>query len=352
MTSNTHSIQTITALDGKSISAYVAEPQGSPKACVIIVQEIFGVNAHIRAVADDYAARGYRAIAPAFFDRIETGVELAYSSETTAKGRSLVDALGLDAPMRDIHAVQKQLSQGLACAVVGYCWGGSVAMLAASRLALPAVAYYGGRSAPYLHESLQAPVMFHFGALDAMITPDTIAAIQAARPNSHCYIYEAGHGFNRKGHPDYYPQAAELALERTLAFIDLHTSRTISAQRLVDEAGAQITTLTVAQAQAKHGADKVVFVDLRDPRELDREGVIEGAVHATRGMLEFWIDPASPYYKPVFTPDKEYILFCGGGWRSALAAKTLKEMGFLPNVAHIEGGFTDWKKSGAPIKSK
>jgi 2-hydroxychromene-2-carboxylate isomerase/rhodanese-related sulfurtransferase len=121
---------------------------------------------------------------------------------------------------------------------------------------------------------------------------------------------------------------------------------------MLDEAEETITTLSVEQAKAKLGQPNVVFVDLRDPRELEREGMIEGALHATRGMLEFWVDPTSPYYKKTFTPEKEYVLYCGGGWRSALAAQTLQEMGQLPNVAHIAGGFTDWKKAGAPFVEK
>jgi 2-hydroxychromene-2-carboxylate isomerase/rhodanese-related sulfurtransferase len=121
---------------------------------------------------------------------------------------------------------------------------------------------------------------------------------------------------------------------------------------MLDEAEETITTLSISQAQEKLGQPNVVFVDLRDPRELEREGMVPDALHATRGMLEFWVDPASPYYKKVFTPEKEYVLYCGGGWRSALAAKTLQEMGRLPNVAHIEGGFTEWKKAGAPVVDK
>lgn len=117
---------------------------------------------------------------------------------------------------------------------------------------------------------------------------------------------------------------------------------------LVDEAGAQIRTYTVEEAHARLGAPDVQFVDVRDVRELEREGRVPGAVHAPRGMLEFWVDPESPYHRPVFAEDKEFILFCAAGWRSALATKTLQDMG-LPRVAHIEGGFTAWKRSGAPV---
>lgn len=118
---------------------------------------------------------------------------------------------------------------------------------------------------------------------------------------------------------------------------------------LVAEAEAEIETLSVDEAQALLGAPDVVLVDLRDPRELEREGKMPGAFHCPRGMLEFWIDPESPYHKPVFAEDKRFVFFCGGGWRSALAAKTAQDMGLKP-VAHIAGGFTAWKKAGAPVE--
>ena len=117
---------------------------------------------------------------------------------------------------------------------------------------------------------------------------------------------------------------------------------------LLAEAEARIMTLDVAQASAMLGKDDVVFVDLRDPRELEREGRMPGAFHCPRGMLEFWIDPESPYAKPVFQQDKTFVFFCAGGWRSALAASTAKEMGLKP-VAHITGGFGAWKAAGAPV---
>ncbi len=118
---------------------------------------------------------------------------------------------------------------------------------------------------------------------------------------------------------------------------------------LLAEANASVRTLSVEEAKALHGTRDVVFVDLRDPRELEREGKMPGAFHCPRGMLEFWIDPESPYAKPVFQEDKTFIFFCAGGWRSALAAKTAQEMGLKP-VAHVEGGFGAWKKSGAPVQ--
>jgi rhodanese-related sulfurtransferase len=124
-----------------------------------------------------------------------------------------------------------------------------------------------------------------------------------------------------------------------------------TAKSLVDEAMAQVTTYTVEQARALHGHPGVQFVDVRDVRELEHEGVIPGALHAPRGMLEFWVDPDSPYHRDVFAQDKEYVLFCALGWRSALATKTLMDMG-LERVAHVEGGFTAWKQAGAPVEAK
>jgi rhodanese-related sulfurtransferase len=118
---------------------------------------------------------------------------------------------------------------------------------------------------------------------------------------------------------------------------------------LLDEANAKIRTLPIDEAVALHGREDVVFVDLRDPRELDREGRIPGAVHCPRGMLEFWVDPESPYHKPVFAQDKTFVFFCAAGWRSALSAATAQDMGLRP-VAHVEGGFTAWRNAGGPVE--
>jgi rhodanese-related sulfurtransferase len=122
-------------------------------------------------------------------------------------------------------------------------------------------------------------------------------------------------------------------------------------RQLVDEAMAQVKTYSVGEVRQRLTDANVQIVDIRDARELEREGTVPGCVNAPRGMLEFWVDPASPYFKPVFGDErKEYILFCGAGWRSALATKTLQDMG-MRNVAHIDGGFTDWKKQGAPTET-
>ncbi|MBP8861640.1 MAG: rhodanese-like domain-containing protein [Ottowia sp.] len=120
---------------------------------------------------------------------------------------------------------------------------------------------------------------------------------------------------------------------------------------LVDEAMAQVTTYNVDEVRQRLDDPALQLVDIRDARELEREGTLPGAINAPRGMLEFWVDPDSPYYKPVFgDAGKQYVLFCGAGWRSALAAKALQDMG-MTNVAHIDGGFTEWAKQGAPVES-
>ncbi len=352
---------------GEPVHVWVARPDGEfakrPKGAVIVVQEIFGVNAHIRWVMQEqYAKAGYLALAPCFFDHIEPGVELAYTAEDTAKGRALVDKLGMDLPMRAIRLVQEQLAldasgRKLPCAVVGFCWGGSVAYLSATRLGLPAVSYYGGRTLPYLHERPQAPVMFHFGEKDPIIPAQAVSNIRAANFGAPLHVYEAGHGFNRVEHADYDAAASALALSRTHEFLDKHLrpesqGQTYSHKQLVDDASSRVKTISVSQAKEMHGKDDVVFVDIRDPREIARDGSIPGALHTPRGMLEFWVDPASPYYKPVFQADKKYLFFCAAAWRSALATDVVQRMGFLPDVAHIDGGFMAWRDAGFPVEKK
>jgi rhodanese-related sulfurtransferase len=135
-------------------------------------------------------------------------------------------------------------------------------------------------------------------------------------------------------------RSGELAMAQTI---------TKGYKALLAEANAEVETLDIDAARSLAGNPDVVFVDLRDPRELEREGRMPGAFHCPRGMLEFWIDPESPYAKPVFQQDKRFVFFCAGGWRSVLAARTAQDMGLKP-VAHVEGGFGAWKKAGGPVE--
>ncbi|MFN7136833.1 MAG: dienelactone hydrolase family protein [Thermomonas sp.] len=206
------------------LQAWREDPEGTPRGAVVVVQEIFGVSDHIRAVCAQLAAAGFVALAPAFFDRLEPGTVLAYDAEGTARGRELVARLGLEEALAVASAAAEALrAQHLPVGVVGFCWGGTVALLAATRLGLPAVSYYGARNVQYLDEPARAPLMFHFGALDAHIPPEAIEAHRRKQPQAQVFVYpEADHAFNRAPDPPYQPEAAALAWRRTLAFFTEH----------------------------------------------------------------------------------------------------------------------------------
>ena len=212
----------LTADDGFTLSAYKAKPEGKPKGCIIVIQEIFGVNAHIKRDTDKFAKLGYMAVAPAVFDRLETGVGLGYDQDGFAKGRDLVTRLGLDNALRDVRATANYLLTMGPVGAVGYCWGGSVAWTCATRLGIPGVGYYGGRTASLMHEKPQAPAMLHFGAKDAHIPLSDVNKLRYAHQSVPIHVYEAGHGFNCEDRPDYDKAAADLALQRTLDFFKTH----------------------------------------------------------------------------------------------------------------------------------
>lgn len=204
------------------IGAYMAKPAGKPKGGLVVIQEIFGVTEHMRNVVDRFAEQGYTAIAPAFFDHLETGVELSYDMVGANKGKRLVAELGLDRALEDVASAAEAISSAGKIGTVGYCWGGTVAFLAALRLGLPSVSYYGARNLPYLHEVPKASVMFHFGEKDQHITPEMVAKHREALPQMDVYTYPADHAFNRDGSTPYHEASAKLALQRTLAFFGEH----------------------------------------------------------------------------------------------------------------------------------
>jgi len=211
----------LTASDGHEFGAYRAEPSGAPRGGIVVIQEIFGVNAHIRSVADGFAADGYAAVAPALFDRAERDVELAYDPDGIAAGRALRGKLDWDGPLRDIGAAVDSLS-GSKVAVVGYCWGGSLAWLSATRIdgLAAAVCYYGGQIKDFKDETPRSPVLMHFGSADQGIPLDDVEAIRAAHPDLPIHVYEgAGHGFNCDMRASYDPDAAATARQRTMAFL-------------------------------------------------------------------------------------------------------------------------------------
>ncbi len=204
------------------IGAYLAQPAGKPKGGLVVIQEIFGVNSHMRSVVDRFAELGYTAIAPAFFDHIESGVELGYEEAAFAKGRQLAGEVGLERALEDVASAAEAIASAGKIGTVGYCWGGSVALLAALRLGLPSVSYYGARNLPFLHETPKAPVMFHFGEKDQHITPEMVAKHREALPQMEVFTYPADHGFNRDVGASYDEASATLALQRTMAFFDQH----------------------------------------------------------------------------------------------------------------------------------
>lgn len=208
------------------IGAYLAKAQGAPKGGLVVVQEIFGVNAHMRDVVDRYAALGYTAIAPAFFDHVESDVQLGYDEAGFARGRELVGEIGFDLALDDVASAAEAISSAGRIGCVGYCWGGTVALLAAIRLGMPAVSYYGARNTAFLERAPKAPVQFHFGERDASIPPEAVARHREALPDAEVYTYPAGHAFNRDVDPRAYDAAsAKLALERALSFFDRHLAQ-------------------------------------------------------------------------------------------------------------------------------
>jgi carboxymethylenebutenolidase len=202
------------------IGAYLAQPAGKPKGGIVVIQEIFGVTAHIRDVADRFAEQGYTAVAPAFFDHLESGVELPYDMVGVNRGKRLVAELGLERALEDVASAAESISSAGKIGSVGYCWGGTVALLAALRLGLPSVSYYGARNLPFLHETPKAAVMFHFGEKDHSIPPEAVAKHREALPQMDTFSYPADHAFNRDGGPSYDEASAKLALQRTLGFFD------------------------------------------------------------------------------------------------------------------------------------
>ena len=209
------------------VRAWLARPQRPPRGAVIVLQEIFGVNPHIRAVTDGFAEDGLVAMAPALFDPVQPDVELGYGDAGFVRGRELVSELGSETAVKVIAGAARWLREaGHHPGVIGYCWGGSMAFLANTRLGLPAVSYYGARTMPFIAEPARAPLMFHFGGHDASTPPEDIARHRELQPQARVFVYpDAGHAFNRDIDPRHFHAAsATLARERSLAFLREHTT--------------------------------------------------------------------------------------------------------------------------------
>jgi carboxymethylenebutenolidase len=223
---------TLMARDGHEFSAWLSAPSGSAsmsgaRGAVIVAQEIFGVNRHIRRLVDDFAAQGYVTIAPCLFDRVRRGIELGYSEKEVQQGRGYRLQIPKEKTMLDLTASLNVVKHAGRVAVVGYCWGGTLAYLAACELPVTgAVSYYGGQIKEYLDKSPRRPVMYHFGEKDPHIPMSDVDRIRAADPDGIFHLYPADHGFNCEDRGTYDAASAGLARERTLAFLAARMEQT------------------------------------------------------------------------------------------------------------------------------
>ena len=215
---------TLHTADGADISAYRADPPAKPRGGLVVIQEIFGVNGHIRSICDGYAADGYLAVAPAVFDRIEPNVDLGYTPEHVARGRELRGQAKAEDALADIAAARDVAAEAGKVGVVGYCWGGYLSWLSAARLPgfACAICYYGGGMHEAIGEKPRVPVLAHFGEKDSMIPVAGVQKLAAAHPSAKVHLYPADHGFNCDQRGSFDAAAAKLARERSLAFLREH----------------------------------------------------------------------------------------------------------------------------------
>ena len=216
---------TLIADDGHSLDAYRVDATGPTRGGIVVLQEIFGVNSHIRSICDGFAADGFTCIAPALYDRSShRDCELGYEARDMATGRKLREEFSWDDTVRDVAAAVAVLAdEGLKVGSVGYCWGGSISFLAGVRLDVSAaVVYYGGQILPYKDETARCPMLMHFGEHDAGIPLSDVKQIRAAQPEAAIHIYDAGHGFNCDHRGSYDEASATLARQRTLEFFNVN----------------------------------------------------------------------------------------------------------------------------------
>ncbi len=210
----------LTAADGHKLSAYLAEPKGKAHGALVVVQEIFGVNKHMKEVTDGFAADGYLSICPAFFDRKERNFDLGYTQADIDAGRTIAMSLDWDNTIADAQAGIDRVKSAGKVGIVGYCWGGTTAWVAASRakgLSCSA-AFYGGGISNMTDEKPKVPVMFHWGETDHAIPMEAVRKVEAAHPTQKSYVYPAGHGFNCDHRGSYHAESAKLARSRTIEF--------------------------------------------------------------------------------------------------------------------------------------
>ena len=214
-------LTTLTAKDGFQLTAYVVKPRGIPRGAIVVVQEIFGVNSHIQSICDRLAENGYVAIAPAMFDRIHPSFESGYTPEEVAQAKALMQNFNIETALLDLEAARRHVASAGKVGIVGFCLGGSLSWLAATRLKgfSGASSFYGGMVQQFASEVPKCPVQFHYGADDASIPPDNYEDVQKQHPAADFYLYKnAGHGFNCDQRNSYDPESAAVAWARTLTF--------------------------------------------------------------------------------------------------------------------------------------
>jgi carboxymethylenebutenolidase len=215
---------TLTAADGHRLPAYHATPDGAPRGQLVVLQEFFGLNDHIRSVADRYAALGFRAIVPGLSDRAEPGATFGYDAEGIAAGHALRAKIPIEKSLLDVQAGIDFVKGAGKVGIVGYCWGGSLAFFSATRLGdiECAVGYYGSQIVPGVNEVPKVPLMLHFGDADASIPLSDVETIRRARPEVAIYVYPGKHGFNCDARANFVPASSQIAFGRTLEFLSKH----------------------------------------------------------------------------------------------------------------------------------
>jgi len=211
----------LTAADGHKLQAYRAEPSGKPRGGLVVAMEIFGVNSHIRSVADGYAAAGYLAIAPALFDRVQRNYDAGYTQDEIQAGIDIIQKIDLDGTMKDVSAALQNIADAGKAGIVGYCWGGRVAWKSAAEVSglSCAIPYYGGGIPGLVDLKPSCPVMFHWGESDQSIPLDAVKVFADAHKDQTHFFYKAGHGFNCDQRGSYDADAAKLARGRALEFL-------------------------------------------------------------------------------------------------------------------------------------
>ena len=211
-----------TASDGHEFDIYLAQAKGSPRGGIVLIQEIFGVNNHIKNVAEKFSSNGYLVGAPSLFDRVQPEIQLSYSTEDIRRGRELKDNLGNEKPLIDIIATLNIVRSAGRVAVVGYCWGGTLAWLSACHVDgfNAAISYYGGGVGQLLSIEPRCPSIFHFGEQDHAIPVAEVNSLRQAHPECPIYLYPANHGFNCEQRDSFHSTSSAIAFERTIQHLD------------------------------------------------------------------------------------------------------------------------------------